>query len=251
MSQSTASVSSSSSDFTAQFWSEQAARGGSLISPDFIHYRDGGYSEPTGSPFSSSCLGFAGAPWLYLKDTPGASLPLRTRFTNNLWHQGEIPVAHRGLFARIPRTYFLAPTANLAHVDSPSSTIYAPRGTSQAPFILSRHWETLSYGVDPTLRLPSDSTLPEVTHFLDNLCREFLGQVPSDATVPFAHKATPFIWSDPLEWSRYTTLPRFYLGLLLDPTPTLRSLLDIRHTGPCFIAIRAPLSLRSLFPGPR
>lgn len=243
MSQSPASVSSDS--FSARFWYEQSTHPGSLISPTFTHYRDSGYSDPTGSPFSSSCLGFAGAPWLYLTLTPNFPF-LRAKFTNNLWHQGEIPVAHRGLFAHVPFTRFLAPTANLCYHDAPSSTNYSPNGTAARPFILSREFSKLDYTSDPCLRLPPDPTLPEVTHFLDNLCRELLGQVPSDSTVPFAHKATPFIWSDPLEWSRYPTLPRFYLGLMLDPTPTLRSILP-NSSDPLFIAIPGPLSIRYLF----
>lgn len=227
----------------SSYWREQAARPGSLISPSFVHHRDAGY-VPNPSFNQSRTLGYAGASWLYLTvpPTPPSSL-LRSKFTNNLWHQGEIPISHRALFASAGITHFLntSHTLTFNSRNSPHSAL----GTPQHPFFLSHIFATLDYTSNPVDRLPVDASRDEILNFLHNLSMELLGQVPSDSTIPFAHTCTPFIWSHMSEWDKYTSLPSFYLGLLLSPTPSLRSLLPIRSDlSTVFIAIAIPPSSR-------
>ncbi len=71
---------------TVSYWNERFALNRSIIVKG-VHFMDGGEEKKSHDPWSPQMLGFAGARWWIQELSTG-----KVFTTNNLWHQGLIPI---------------------------------------------------------------------------------------------------------------------------------------------------------------
>ena len=67
------------------YWIGQATAGGGIVTPTYTHYR---VHEPN-KPLTGGMKGFGGREWMVFWFESDGSI--RAEYTDNLWHQGDIP----------------------------------------------------------------------------------------------------------------------------------------------------------------